>query len=233
MADVTGDGAPDLVTGEFLWAGDQGGLGRVLVAPGPLLDLSPDALTATSVRVEGAGPEVSDIGFVVETGDVDGDGSTDLILGAHTHDGPAGSRQGAVLVYLGPLDGTETTRDADLTLWGEAAFQFFGLAVVLGDVDGDAQPDLVVSAPSDPTFGPRRPGLIYVFRGPLTAGDHPASVASRVYRGSDAFELLGRRMALCGGSGAGGPDLLLGAPWADGKTGRVYRIPSPALGREG
>ncbi|HYH93611.1 MAG TPA: hypothetical protein VD763_10660 [Candidatus Saccharimonadales bacterium] len=74
-------------------------------------------------------------------GDVDGDGHADVLVGAETSDGPAGSQAGRVLVYSG--DDFALIR----TLHGVGAGDLFGSATdVGGDLDGDGVRDHLVGA---------------------------------------------------------------------------------------
>ncbi len=217
-SDLTGDGELDLIAADAQ-------VGRVFIAGGPVEFLGRDALTGASVRIEDPEPTVGSLGFNMAVGDLNDDGQADIAVPAHVRDGPAGERQGAVFVWFGPLSGVETTDEADLTLRGEVEFQMFGISTAIADHDGDGHLDLVVAAPSDPFYGPPRAGLVYVFRGPLSSGTLEASSAARVYRGLQAFELLGKSLAACDLDGDGDAELVIGAPGDSGRNvegGRVF-----------
>jgi hypothetical protein len=91
-------------------------------------------------------------------GDVNGDGYSDVIVGARNNDA-GGSNAGRAYVYSGQTGGS---------LWtftGEASSNFFGHAVSgAGDVDGDGYDDLIVSSPSHDAGGADA-GRAYVYSG--------------------------------------------------------------------
>ena len=148
-------------------------------------------------------------------GDVDGDGVPDLAVGAPRADGPgptdaAGLVQdaGRVLVVSG-RDGR-----ALLQLAGDSDHDTFGWSLAgMGDVDGDGVPDLLVGSP---------------------AGD-PSSGSAAVYSGADGALLrsyvgvatgdrFGHALACAGDvDGDGVPDVLIGAPQADGAGANAGR----------
>ena len=106
----------------------------------------------------GSGP------LTVTAGDLDADGTDDLILGMAGYDGGS-SGSGAVLVqYGGAWAGTYTIATVDAVLLGDGAL---GTSVCApGDVDGDGQADLLLGAP---TAG--LGGVVY-----LASGDPSGSV---------------------------------------------------------
>ena len=86
-------------------------------------------------------------GAEVATGDVDGDGAVDILVGGV---GKSSSR-GSVFVYLASYfywyDGyLNDDSDATATVRGTASGDEFGSAIVTGDVDGDGDDDVVACA---------------------------------------------------------------------------------------
>jgi hypothetical protein len=87
--------------------------------------------------------------------DLDGNGVDELVL--------TDEFDGAAYVFLGPVSGLLNIGDADLTL--EDGGQSWGYAVAVGDLDGDALPDLAIGDPTYADVFPEFQGAISVFPG--------------------------------------------------------------------
>ena len=97
------------------------------------------------------------LGTAVSTGDVNGDGISDVIVSAALNDGPDGSRFNAGAVYVIP-GSANFGFHADLgdpgtglpqgmtTIYGAQPDGRFGIWIETGDVDGDGIADIVVGA---------------------------------------------------------------------------------------
>ena len=110
---------------------------------------------------------------VASAGDLNGDGTNDLIFGAPRF--PLnGADTGRAYVFYGPIAGSMIATDADAIISGEAINDGFGRSVAsAGDVDGDEADDVIVGA--DQLFN-QGTGKAYVFYGPL-AGNIQAADA--------------------------------------------------------
>ncbi|MBK6877884.1 MAG: FG-GAP repeat protein [Ignavibacteria bacterium] len=95
-----------------------------------------------SADVTMTGESNSVFGNSVSTaGDVNRDGYSDVIVGAHTY----ASQTGKVYIFLG---GASMNNSADITMTGEATANYFGFSVsTAGDVNGDGYSDVIVGAP--------------------------------------------------------------------------------------
>jgi hypothetical protein len=86
------------------------------------------------------------VGYSVGSGDLDGDGTDDLLVGAPNADGA----RGAIYVVHGPASGGITVADADATIAGQTlglyTYEYLGSSVEAGDVDGDGYDDLLAAA---------------------------------------------------------------------------------------
>ena len=134
-ADFDRDGRADLAVGA---------LGGVTVIPGSDRGLRPE--DATVVAPVGTTPDgTSEFGRSLVTGDVDGDDSADLVVGAPTAFpvDPLGAELGSGALYL--LFGDETGLTSQPVNLGRPTptTVFFPGILALGDVDGDRQADVL------------------------------------------------------------------------------------------
>lgn len=171
-------------------------------------------------KISGEGP-LDKFGLSLAAGDVNGDGYTDIIVGApfNTND-PSVYQQGAVYVFLGP---NFTTKKA---LYATSSAKGLGWAVAAGDINGDGIADLLISATGS--------GKVLGFYG--SASFAPAMIAPDVtITGSAAG--FGKAIAVVGDiDGDTYKDIAIGAPnavinvanagltTANRDTGSVYVI---------
>jgi len=140
---------------------------------------------------------------VAAAGDVDGDGTDDLIVGAMLAD-PGGLQQaGSAYVYSGATG--QEIHQFD----GQASDDVFGCAVAgAGDVDGDGFDDLIVGAELADPGGISQAGSAYVYSGASGALLHRFDGTL----GSGAGEFLGGSVDGAGDiDGDGLADLVVGA----------------------
>jgi hypothetical protein len=123
--------------------------GRLFLVNGPVSAVE-DAADVATVTVDGStGSDRVGHWGTFATGDFDGDGFSDLAVGAF--EGDAGvSDGGEVGIFYGPLSGTMELNDADATIWGEDEDGDLGGSVVSGfDFDSDGVDDLSIGARSN------------------------------------------------------------------------------------
>ena len=161
-------------------------------------------------------------------GDIDGDGVGNLALG----DPGASSELGAVYLISGPLVGTMSVADADVTLLGDDPGGRAGETVIgPGDLDDDGRADLIVGAPEADVVD-FECGAVYVFLDP-TSGAASAADADAVVTGAADWEHAGSALtAMPDMDGDGVPDFAVTAEdWPDGRgTGRVYLLSGARAG---
>ena len=218
--DVDGDGYADVVIGAPDYDGGQTDEGAAYVYYG-----GPDGLTEGPADwVETGGQGSAHYGAAVATaGDVDGDGYSDLIVGAPDYNGGE-TGEGAAFLYHGSSGGL-TIGTADWTRAGGQAEAHFGAAVgAAGDVDGDGYADVIVGAPGyDVTGGETIPdaGRATVWHGgPDGLTEGPAGWTAS---GDQEDGHLGAAVSTAGDvDGDGYTDVIIGAPDYDGGAAFVY-----------
>ena len=135
LANLDGDPLAELVAGV---PGASEGAGEVWIASGATLG----ALTPQIVLL---GPPGSSFGASLAAGDINGDGRTDLVVGAPAADLVDMEDAGAVYVYFGPV--TEG-QPADIVIEGTRPYGFAGYAIeVSSDWTGDGRDELLIGAP--------------------------------------------------------------------------------------
>ncbi len=160
---MDGDGSGDLLVGAFGAGAADGRIhaGRVYVlfgdstlAGGRTVDLA-DSLPPDMTTILGAATD-DRLGVWVSGGDVNGDGSTDLVLGADRDDGIGGTKPqvGKVVVLYGPIPRGVQIDLADpswprTTIWGVDTEDHFGATTACGDMDGDGRAEVMGAAASD------------------------------------------------------------------------------------
>ena len=232
--DVNGDGFADILLGAPLADGpddQRPDAGEAYVIFGgralpPTLDL---AQGQQNLTVFGAGPD-DRLGAALATGDTNGDGFADILLGSFLADGPDDARYQAGEAYLllgspslaGERDLTQG--EYDLALLAQDADDQLSHYLAMGDLDGDQRDDLIVSAFRADGPGNEREdaGEVYAF---FAASALKGVVDLAVTRpdltiyGATAFDDLGGALATADLNGDGRADLVVGAPRAGEEIG--------------
>ncbi len=144
--DVNGDGCGDVIVGAS-WHHpypEPGGLGRALVYLGSKRGL--EQTPSWAAWATGSSSPQTQFGHCVATaGDVNGDGYSDVVIGAYGFSTSGLNAKGRVYVYLGSPSGLST--QVAWTVTGQFNSSYFGAHVATaGDVNGDGYSDVIVGA---------------------------------------------------------------------------------------
>ena len=218
--DVNGDGYGDVIVGAYL--NDAGGsnAGRAYIYFG-----GANMNNAADVTLTGLAADNS-FGFSVSTaGDFNGDGFSDVIVGAYLNNA-GGAGAGRAYIFLG---GSNMNNVADVTLTGAAAGDNFGYSVsYAGDVNGDGFSDVIAGAMMNDGIATNA-GRAYVYFGGVALN----SVADVVLNGVSANDFFGHSVSTAGDvNGDGYSDVIAGAPFNDAagnESGRAYLFLGGAL----
>ena len=227
--DVNGDGYGDIAVGASAWDDPGGGQtdeGRAYVYLG-----SADGLaTSPGWIAEGNSSGVLFGQSLAYAGDVNGDGYTDVVVGAPRFDNGQ-QDEGAAFVYLGSASGLSAT--PSWTAESDQPFAEFGYSVgSAGDVNGDGNDDVVVGARLFDS-GEANEGRAHVYLGSASG---PNAFFAWVGEGDQAEAQFGWSVSSAGDvNGDGFGDILVAAPYFDNgqlDEGRVYLYLGSSSGLE-
>jgi hypothetical protein len=212
VGDINGDGFEDLAVGA-----PESGSGSVF--------LYTDA-AALSYDAELKGSATNDdAGYAVSGADIDGDGYSDVIVGAPKNDSN-GVQSGAVYLNLGPISADQKLSNSNTIYLGESAGCLAGTSVSSGDPDGNGSLGVVIGEPGCNDGAYTETGKVFVDFGPvsfgtITSGSLYATIIGQT-SGDNAGTAVDARYNADQDSD-GYDDILIGAPEEDG-AGAAYLL---------
>lgn len=179
-------------------------------------------------------------GISLAVGDIDADGTSDLLIGGSGMDGPGNARAGAGglhVVWGGPRpEGGALDLGSVVLIDGRDAGDLTGRAVAAGDLDGDGMDDIIIGVPQGAGPGNARAqaGEVAVVWGRSRAAlgqylDLATGTDFLVY-GEDNGDACGTWVSAADYDGDGFGDLIVGNPLADApanariNAGEAYAI---------
>jgi hypothetical protein len=165
------------------------------------------------------------LGRTVATGNVNGTGPTDIIVGAYGADVDGRQDAGKTYVFYGSTDYQSPGNvidlaqdEADVTIYGVAALDQAGFYVAAGDIMDNGFADIMIGA----YRANNQTGQVYLVYG---RADMPSQIflenqANVTINGAAAGDRLGRSTAFADINGDGRDDLLIGASRAN-PNGRI------------
>lgn len=220
--DVNGDGFDDALIGSYEWNEGYSNEGRAWLFPGSVGGPSGlPAWTFTGVV------RYSHVGWsVAPAGDVNHDGFADVLVGARQVTQTA-FYEGVAYLFLGSPTGLAAT--PAWQVGSGQSFSSFGHAVAAGDVNGDGERDMIVTAR---LFDAAQPdvGRLFVYLGTPVG---PLSTPATVIDGSQTGADFGFSIAVADVNHDGFDDVFVSAPLFDGAAadeGRTWLYLGSAAG---
>ena len=218
--DINGDGYADLVTGAYNRNSAAGAVYIFHSAGSSGVTITAAASATTTI----VGSAASDqFGNSVATGDMNGDGYADVIVGARNRNGTAGV---AYIFHSAGSSGVTITAagSASTIISGTAASDQFGYSVAAGDINGDGYADMIVGAYTRNAGAGVSQGVAYIFHSAGSSGVTitAAASATTIIAGTSASDAFGGSVATGDVNGDGYADVIVGAYGRSSAMGAAY-----------
>ncbi len=201
--DVNGDGYGDIIVGAGYYANGSSDEGAAFVYHGSSTGLSSTIQTQIEINQASARMGYS----VASAGDVNGDGYSDVIVGAPDYDNGSSNEGGAFLFHGSAQGGISTTYTTRLTK-GQSGAHYGNSVACAGDVNADGYSDVMVSATTYDN-GSTDEGAVFVYHGSSTG---LSTTISTQIEGNQSWVYIGDCVSTAGDvNGDRYSDIIIGA----------------------
>jgi hypothetical protein len=227
LGDFNGDGFTDLAISAPSAIATLAG--RVYIIYGNASGIPTTTISATDAI--GTGGLSDSYGGGLAAGDINGDGITDLVVGAYGYS--AGGNTGRAGIYHGSVSGIPANQTMSVgspatVLTGTNTGAFFTTNSTVADFNNDGFADVLVGS-----YGcsANTAGCAYLFNG--SASGIPSGLASSAtitYYGQTTNERFGRAVGFADVNGDGYLDAVVGANFYSSSSGRAFIFPGSSAG---
>ncbi|MGJ4753495.1 Ig-like domain-containing protein [Leptospira kmetyi] len=235
MGDLNGDGYADVIVGapKFQSAGTNNGRVYIFYSSGTI-GITPTLAAFANNTLTGTNGTNDRFGDTLTTGDINGDGYTDVVVGAPSYNGS----MGRIYVFhsagaTGIANVTVTGAGAGASSFktGAAANERFGFSLASGNINGGNEDDIAVGAPGFNSGSGVDWGRIYMYYGSgagLTAAVNTLTnnTGNPAVAGPGGAAQYGYTVAVADVSGDGYADVIAGAPF-------FIQVGNPNLNQQG
>jgi FG-GAP repeat len=220
--DFNGDGYSDLAVGSpGESAGKLAAAGAIHIFFGSasgIVTAADQRWTLNTTGVAGKAAAGDRLGSSLSSGDLNGDGRADLVIGAPNKAVNGHLRAGAIAILNGAGSGLVAagskfaTESSLKVLKGSRAAERFGTAVAVGDFDHSGRDQVVVGSPFESIAGKAGAGAVVVAKGDLSVRKAWSEATLGLIGDPNAGDHFGQALAVGDMDGNGRDDLAVGEP---------------------